>query len=105
MRIQKDGAVGNLIPITMRSLGLTLDSATRRIVQDINNYIRDFDSNASTLQTMVAAQHTPDVADQLGHLIEAYQAIATTVLNFSAQSPRYGLLKDRQEDGSFTVIL
>lgn len=107
MCLQKDGAFGNLIPITMRSLGLSLEDATQNIVQDIYTCIRDFDNNASALQARVAAQQSPNdnVGNQLARLIEAYQAIATTVLNFSIQSPRYGLLKDRQEDGSFMVAL
>lgn len=89
----------------MRSLRLGLESATQHVVQDIYNCIRDFDNNASALEQAVAAPQPFDAVGQLGRLIEAYQAIATTVLNFSIQSPRYGLLKDMQEDGSFTVVL
>ncbi|KAL2136446.1 hypothetical protein VTI74DRAFT_3679 [Chaetomium olivicolor] len=101
----KDGAFGNLIPITMRSLGLDLEAAVNNVVQDIHSCIRDFEDSSSALQTTATREHGQDVASQLRLLIEAYQAIATTVLKFSVQSPRYGLLKDRQEDGSFLVTL
>jgi hypothetical protein len=97
--------LGNLIPITMQAANLDLEGASQSVVQDIYDCIREFDDNASALRAEVTAAHTPDAARNLGRLIEAYQAIATTVLNFSIQSPRYGLLKDRQGDGSFLVTL
>ncbi|KAK4157057.1 isoprenoid synthase domain-containing protein [Chaetomidium leptoderma] len=100
-----DGAFGNLIPITMRALNLNLEGATQSVMEDIYSSVQDFDNNASTLQRKVASEEAPGIADQLGQLIEAYQAIATTVLHFSIQSPRYGLLKDRQEDGSVQLTM
>ena len=103
--LQKDGALGNLIPITMRARNLDLESAAQSGIQDIYDCIRDFDDMASAIQTRLATEENADTAHNFGRLVEAYQAIATTVLNFSIQSPRYGLLKDRQEDGSFSVIL
>jgi hypothetical protein len=89
----------------MRSLGVDLDDAVQKITQDIYDCITDFDHNAARLQERAARENGHEAADRLNKLIEAYQAIAATVLNFSVQSPRYGLLKDRQEDGSFVVLL
>jgi hypothetical protein len=102
---QKDGASTNLIPIIMWESDLDLERAVQQVVQDIYDCAREFDSHASSLQALVAKEHGAGVADQLRRLIEAYQAIATSVLNFSVQSPRYGLLKDRRDDGSFLVDL
>ncbi|KAH6842917.1 isoprenoid synthase domain-containing protein [Chaetomium sp. MPI-CAGE-AT-0009] len=96
----KAGAFGNLIPITMRALDSDLESATQSLIQDIHNCVRDFDKNASVLQTNAVMEQ-----EQLRQLVEAYQAVDTAVLNFSINSPRYGLLKDKQEDGSFAVTL
>ncbi|KXX74977.1 (-)-delta-cadinene synthase [Madurella mycetomatis] len=101
----KDGEFTNLIPITMRELGTDLSSATRHVVQDIYNCVQDFDSNASTLWETASSERGGTTAEELSRLVEAYQAVATSVLNFSIQSPRYGILKDRREDGSFVVIL
>jgi hypothetical protein len=89
----------------MRASNSSLGDATQSVIRDINNCIRDFDNNASAIQAKIAPGQTPGVAEQFGKLVGAYQAIATTVLNFSIRSPRYGLLKDRQEDGSFAVTL
>ncbi|KAK3899372.1 (-)-delta-cadinene synthase [Staphylotrichum tortipilum] len=101
----KDGAFGNLVPITMRASNLDLEVAAKSIVQDIYDCIRDFDSNSSVIKTTFVAGQQPSVADQVHQLIQAYQAIATTVLHFSIVSPRYGLLKEQQEDGSFLFTL
>ena len=89
----------------MQETGSNLDGAVHGVIADMYNCIRDFDSNSASIQKTPAAMQNPDIIDQLQKLIEAYQAVATTVLNFSVQSPRYGLLKDRQEDGSFVVDL
>ena len=89
----------------MRATNSSLESAAQSIIQDIYDCIRNFDDKASAIQTKVATEENADAAHNFGRLVEAYQAIATTVLNFSIQSPRYGLLKDRQEDGSFLVTL
>ncbi|KAL2144271.1 hypothetical protein VTI28DRAFT_9408 [Corynascus sepedonium] len=101
----KDGAFGNLVPITMHALSLDLNGATRSLVQDIHDSIRIFDENASSIRTKIKPEQGPKVAEQWRQLTESYQTIATTVLNFSAQSPRYGLSKYRQEDGSYLVTL
>ncbi|KAL1842254.1 hypothetical protein VTJ49DRAFT_5732 [Mycothermus thermophilus] len=101
---QKDGAFGNLIPITMRELGIDLEGAVNHIVQHIHQCIQDYDRHASAIRA-TATQQYPDSVDQLDRLIAAYQCIATTVLNFSIHSPRYGLLKYRQPDESFLVEL
>ncbi|KAK4127298.1 terpenoid synthase [Parathielavia appendiculata] len=105
LKKELDGAFSNLIPIIMRSLGSGLEGATNSMVRDIYDCIKCFDSNASALQAMVTAEGRPDTAAQVKRLIEAYQSIATSVLNFSIHSPRYGLLKDMREDGSFVVVL
>jgi hypothetical protein len=89
----------------MRSLGSSLEDSTQSLIQDIYDCIRRFDSNASAIQAMVAKENGADAVAQAQRLTEAYQAIATSVLNFSIHSPRYGLLKDRREDGSFVVEL
>lgn len=89
----------------MRELGTDLSSATRHVVQDIYNCVHDFDGNASTLCETASSEREGTTAERLSCLIEAYQAITTSVFNFSIQSPRYGILKDRREDGSFVVIL
>jgi hypothetical protein len=87
----------------MRSLNLDLDAAAQSVVQDIYDCVSIFDGNATILRRTAHKEHGQEVADHLGTLIRAYQVIATTVLNFSVLSPRYGLLEDRQEDGSFLV--
>lgn len=89
----------------MRASDLDLDGAVHNVIQDIYTSIQDFDQSASVLQTMVGLEEGTGGLEQLDKLIGAYQAIATTVLHFSIQSPRYGLLEDRQEDGSFVVDL
>lgn len=89
----------------MHELGLDLASAVQQVVDDIHNCVRDFDNNASDLREAVASEHREDIVDGLSRLIEAYQAIATSVFNFSSQSPRYGILRDRRGDGSFMVVL
>ncbi|KAK4034594.1 isoprenoid synthase domain-containing protein [Parachaetomium inaequale] len=94
----KDSAFGNLMPITMLASNSSLESATQGVIRDISNCIRDFDNDASAIQAKIAPGQEPGVAEQFGKLVGAYQAVATTVLNFSIQSPRYGLLKDRLED-------
>lgn len=89
----------------MRARNSDLESAAQDVIQDIYDCIRDFDDMASAIQTRAATEENADAAHSFARLVQAYQAIATTVLIFSIQSPRYGLLKDRQEDGSFSVIL
>ncbi len=89
----------------MQASNLDLEAAAQSIVQDIYDCVRDFDSSSSAIRTTIATQQKPDTADKVQRLIEAYQAIATTVLHFSIVSPRYGLLKDQQADGSFQVTL
>ncbi len=89
----------------MLASNLDLKSAAQSIIQDIYDCIGDFGAKASAIQTRLATEENADAAHNFGRLVEAYQAIATTVLNFSTQSPRYGLLKDKQEDGSFMVTL
>ena len=75
------------------------------VIQDIYTGIRDFDKSASSVRIVVGLEEKTGASEQLDKLVGAYQAVATTVLHFSIQSPRYGLLKDRQEDGSFVVDL
>jgi hypothetical protein len=89
----------------MRSSRSSLEDATQSLIRDIYDCVQDFDINASAIQVMVAEENGPDTAAQAQKLAEAYQAIATSVLHFSIHSPRYGLLKDRREDGSFVVEL
>jgi hypothetical protein len=101
---QKDGAFSNLIPITMRALDTDLKGAVGHIIKDIHQCIQDFDRNAAAVR-LLAAEKYPDSLDQFDKMVGGYQAVATTVLNFSIQSPRYGLLKYRQPDGSFVVEL
>ncbi|KAK3292633.1 isoprenoid synthase domain-containing protein [Chaetomium fimeti] len=96
----KDGAFGNLIPITMRAMDSDLDGATQSLIQDIHKCVRDFDNNASVLQKDGVMEE-----EHLRRLVGAYQAVDTSTLNFSIHSPRYGLHKDKQEDGSFVVTL
>jgi homoserine acetyltransferase len=84
----------------MRSTDSDLENATQSLLNDIHKFVSDFDDNALALQTNAVMEH-----EQLRRLIQAYQVVDTAVLNFSIQSPRYGLLKDRQEDGSFVVTL
>ncbi|KAL2266157.1 hypothetical protein VTJ83DRAFT_5509 [Remersonia thermophila] len=100
----KDGAFGNLLPITMRELGTDLEGAVHHIIQDIDRCIQDYDRHASTMRSAAAQRH-PESLGQVEKLIAAYQCIATAVLNFSINSPRYGLAKYRQADGSFLVEL
>jgi hypothetical protein len=89
----------------MRASNSDLEGAVHTVIQDIYTSIRDFDQNASSVQMVVGLEEKTGALEQLDKLIGAYQAVATTVLHFSIQSPRYGLLKDRQEDGSFVVDL
>ncbi len=89
----------------MRAGNLDLEGATQSVIQDIYKCIQEFDNNSSAIGAKVTIEQDPNAASHFGRLIEAYQAIATTVLDFSVQSPRYGLLKDRQENGSFLVAL
>ncbi|KAL2172130.1 hypothetical protein VTG60DRAFT_131 [Thermothelomyces hinnuleus] len=101
----KDGSFGNLVPVTMRALNLDLEGATQALIQDIHSSINDFNDNASAIRSRIVPGQGFGVAEQLRRLTESYQAIATTVLNFSIQSPRYGLSNYRQEDGSYAVPL
>jgi hypothetical protein len=89
----------------MRASNSDLEGAVQEVLQDIYTSIRDFDQNASSAQTVVGLEEKTGVLEQLNKLVGAYQAVATTVLHFSIESPRYGLLKGRQEDGSFVVDL
>lgn len=89
----------------MRSSGLDLGGAVKRTVEDVYDCIGDFEASAAALRQKAVTGHGPEAALQLERLIEAYQAVATSVLHFSIHSPRYGLLKDGQEDGSFVVML
>ncbi|KAL2119691.1 hypothetical protein VTJ04DRAFT_6652 [Mycothermus thermophilus] len=100
----KDGAFSNLIPITMCALDTDLQGAVDHIIQDIHQCIQDFDRSAAAVRARVAKKY-PDSLDQFDKMVGGYQAVATTVLNFSIRSPRYGLLKYRQLDGSFVVEL
>ncbi|KAK4134773.1 terpenoid synthase [Trichocladium antarcticum] len=100
-----EGAIANLIPVTMRALGASLESATRSVIQDISDCIESFDKNALAIRAKAAMHHAPGVENQILQLTKAYQALATTNLNFSIQTPRYGLLEGRQQDGSFVVGL
>jgi hypothetical protein len=84
----------------MRSLNLDLASATKQIVNSIHSYARDFDRSACTLRSGVTPPPGNDTTEQADRLIAAYQALVTCVLTFSVQSPRYGILCDRQEDHS-----
>ncbi|KAK4103288.1 hypothetical protein N658DRAFT_514768 [Parathielavia hyrcaniae] len=106
----KDGAFSNLVPITIRSLGASLDGAVNMMIQEFHECIRIFDSNASALQTMATAEESSDMPAHLTRLIGAYQAIATSLtmadsLHFNYPSPLAGyedapsLPEERAEDG------
>ncbi|KAH6617911.1 isoprenoid synthase domain-containing protein [Chaetomium sp. MPI-SDFR-AT-0129] len=101
----KVGEFGNLIPIKMRALNMDLATTLESVVQDMHNLVRDFDRSASTIrkQLMLGEQH--GLAEQFDRVVGAYQSIPTSTLGFSIQSPRYGMLKDKLEDGSFQVTL
>ncbi|KAK0708309.1 isoprenoid synthase domain-containing protein [Lasiosphaeris hirsuta] len=101
----KDGAPLNLVPITMRALNLNLDAATQVILNDLHSNIRDFEQNANVLRESTTSEHEDAAVESLERLIGAYQALVTCVLHFSIKSPRYGILKDRQDDGSFVIAL
>ncbi|KAK4232528.1 isoprenoid synthase domain-containing protein [Podospora fimiseda] len=100
----KDGALGNLAPITMHELGLDLDGATKVVVKELEDCLRGFDEKAEVLQTK-AAKESEEMGEMMRKLVESYRAIITGTLNFSICSPRYGVLKYRKEDGSFEVEL
>ena len=95
----------NLIPITMHASdeSFSLDLATATIVKGIFDCARDFEKQAATLRD--GAVGDDQVLSELDKLIAAYQAVVTCVLEFSIQSPRYGVLKDMQEDGGFVITL
>lgn len=99
----------SLIPITMAASNdpSNLASATTKVVDDIYAYARDFDHNASILRTRlrVTNMENNQPSNELDRPISAYQAVVTCVLTFSTQSLRYGVLKDRQDDGGFLVTL
>ncbi|KAK0641248.1 isoprenoid synthase domain-containing protein [Cercophora newfieldiana] len=97
----KDTIAFNLIPIMMQTHDLDLASATSEVLTSLQSHVRDFDRSASALRSGAGR----DTAKQVDKLIAAYQALVTCVLTFSVKSPRYGLLKDRRDDGSFLVTL
>lgn len=84
----------------MRALDLDLESATQILTKDIHDCVKDFEDSALVLQTSGGMEQ-----GQLRRVVQAYQVVDTGTLNFSIQSLRYGILKDRQEDGSFVVTL
>jgi hypothetical protein len=89
----------------MRASSLDLEGAVKKVIQDIHTNIEEFNQIALVAQILVGLKEETGAVEQIDKLIGAYQAIVTTVLHFSIQSPRYGVLKDRQEDGSFVVDL
>ncbi|KAK4166354.1 (-)-delta-cadinene synthase [Cladorrhinum sp. PSN259] len=98
----RDGALGNLVPVTMHELGVDLDGATKKVVQELDECLKDFDKKAVALQMKAEDE---GIRGMVRRLTEAYRAIITGTLNFSIDSPRYGVLKDQKEDGSFEVEL
>ncbi|KAK4444665.1 isoprenoid synthase domain-containing protein [Podospora aff. communis PSN243] len=101
----KDAVPLNLIPIVMQYHNLDLASAASHIIGLLRAHARDFDHGASAFRSGVALQHGNDTAEQADRLIGVYQSLVTCVLTFSIQSPRYGVLRDRQKDGSFRITL
>jgi len=99
----------NLIPITMAASNdpFNLASATSTVVDNIYAYARDFGHNGSILRARLGVTDMKGtrLLDEFEKLVSAYQAVATCVLTFSTQSPRYGVLKDKREDGGFLVPL
>lgn len=84
----------------MLASNMDLESATQSLTKDIQECVRDFESNVVILRRNSGMDE-----EQLKRLVQAYQVVDTATLNFSIQSPRYGILKDRQTDGSFVVTL
>lgn len=89
----------------MNARGLDLAGATKELVDELHTHIRTFDENEAQLRDSTASYFGTDALLGLNRLLADYQAIVTCVLKFSAQSPRYRMLQDKQEDGSFVVAL
>lgn len=89
----------------MRALNMDLPTALESVIQDMHKLVRDFDLSASKIRKRLVLAHPHGLAEQFDRVVGAYQSIPTSTLGFSIQSPRYGMLKDKQEDGSFQVTL
>ncbi|KAK0742321.1 hypothetical protein B0T21DRAFT_361116 [Apiosordaria backusii] len=102
---QKDGAFMNLVPIAMNDRGCDLAAAVRGIVQDFVGYNKEFEEQASLLRARAEEDYGGEVGGMVEKTVEAYQAIVTGILQFSIQSPRYGIKEYEREDGSFAISL
>ncbi|KAK4179408.1 isoprenoid synthase domain-containing protein [Triangularia setosa] len=101
----KDGAFMNLIPIAMHDRNCNLEDAVRGLMDDFGYYGCEFQAQASLLRARAEKEYGGEIVGMVEKTIEAYEAIVTGILDFSVQSPRYGMKQYEREDGYFEIPL
>ncbi len=86
--------------------GLKIGVVTFKIREDMCDFVTAYDANETALRGKAlwgpGGRNTVQGVVQLS---EAYQAVVMGVLNFSVESPRYGLLDCRDSANGFVVTL
>lgn len=100
----KDDTLVNLVVITMKETDKDLNTVIDLITDQMREGGRNFDQAAARMRFKAKALG-PEVLADANKAIEAYELIMTSVWTWTMESPRYGLEKFRQEDGSFSIPL
>ncbi|KAK4643538.1 hypothetical protein QC761_0068880 [Podospora bellae-mahoneyi] len=101
----KDGAAMNLVSIAMHDRNRDLAGAVGGILGDYGHWGCEFRNLATRFRARAKEEHGGEVMEMVEKTIEAYEAVVTAILEFSVQSPRYGIKQYQREDGYFEIPL
>ncbi|KAK0672007.1 isoprenoid synthase domain-containing protein [Cercophora samala] len=101
----KDGPATNLIPIAMHDGNCDLAWTVKRLMDDYVYWGSEFRNIAARLRARVEEEYGGEIMEMVEKTIEAYEAVVTGILEFSVQSPRYGMKQYEREDGYFEIPL
>jgi hypothetical protein len=100
----KDDTLMNLVVLTMEETGQSLPAVVNTLTGELHQNGKNFDNAAASLREKAKA-YSQSVQADVEKVIEAYQLIITSVYTWTCESPRYGMARYKQEDGSFVIPL
>jgi hypothetical protein len=88
----------------MNETGESLQSAVTKLTSQLYDSAERFDTAAASLRVKGREYHR-SIQDDLERFIETFETFQTGCFQFYVRSKRFGILKCKQDDGSFLVSL
>lgn len=100
----RESTASNLVPITIREKGDSLESAVDQVVDQMYTSAERFEAAASSLRAR-SHQYDENTRAELVRFIGTFESFQTGCFRFYMESRRFGIMEYRREDGGFDIPL